>query len=436
MQFADAPFASWVEFEIYLIQACDLGVKWNKIEIMVVWPHKPFYIRAKRPSVGRLLEKSIYPSLSSSFKGDNTMKHEMRCVCAAVCAGILLASTVVPAQSVEELMGQGNQLLQNSAYDQAVTKFRKVLGRDPGHFEAQFNLAYAYLNMARYPQAVQEFRKALAINRACAECWGNLALAYEAQGQDGEAMGALHEAVKTNPGNLEARMNLATMYANKNRVGDAIAQYKQIIQIDGQNITAHVNLAKCLVSQNKPKEAIGYLKSALAINPNDADAIYETGNLVWKADKNQQEALKLYRKAVTLEPNSQVFYENLGLLLEEMDQKEEAIDVWRKYLVYLDDALKKENIEGRIEMLERGEAPSGKESPEKLFGTTNRKSDVADLQAEVQGDREEGASARVISTRPMNVEGDLEGLDKESESDFDFDMKRAVKKKMKEKKTE
>jgi hypothetical protein len=104
--------------------------------------------------------------------------------------------------------------------------------------------------------------------------------------------------------------------------------------------------------------------------------------------------------------------------------------------VYLDDALKHLDTPLDVLLLERGEAPSGKESPEKLFGTTNRRSDVADLQAEVQGDREEGASARVISTRPMNVEGDLEGLDKESESDFDFDMKRAVKKKMKEKKTE
>jgi tetratricopeptide (TPR) repeat protein len=348
---------------------------------------------------------------------------------------VFLLTTIASAQSVEQLMNQGNALLQNGAYDQAVTKFRKVLGRDPGNFEAQFNLAFSYLNWGRTSKAVTEFRKALAINRRCTECWGNLALAYEAQGNDEKALGALHEAVKANPGNIEARINLATMYANKDRIGNAITQYKQIIKMDGRNIDAHVNLAKCLVSKGKTAEAKGYLKSAMAIDPNDAEAIWEMANIVWKKDKKRREALKLYRKAVTLQPNSKVYYENLALLLEEMDEKMDAIEVWKKSLIYLDDALKKERIENRIAMLERGEAPSGVETPEKLFGQKDRSDDIAKLKNEVRTEQE-GGEVKMISTDDPSVESDLDALDQETGDEMEFDMKRAVKKKMKERKGE
>jgi tetratricopeptide (TPR) repeat protein len=362
------------------------------------------------------------------------MKSKLQRVCIGLCAVVALVSCGIWAQPVEELMSQGNQLLQNGAYDQAVTQFRKLLGRDPGNFEAQFNLAFAYLNMGRHSNAVQEFAKAIAINRQCGECYGNMALAYEAQGEDERALGALYEAVKVNPGNIESRMNLATVYANKGKVNDAIAQYKQVIAIDGQYITAHINAAKCLVSVGKPDEARGYLKSALAINNDEPAAHYELATILWKKDGKKDEALKMFQKAVALQPNTQLYYENYGLLLEDMDRKQDAIDIWKKYLVYLDDALKKESIQDRIEMLERGEAPSGVEKTDKLFGSQDRSGSISQLRSEVRGTEQSGGNTRIIDAKKPSVESDLEGLDKESDSDMDFDMKKAVRKKMSEKK--
>ena len=47
---------------------------------------------------------------------------------------------VFPARSqnsVEELMATGNNLLKNGAYTEAISVFRKVLGKEPRNFEAQ-----------------------------------------------------------------------------------------------------------------------------------------------------------------------------------------------------------------------------------------------------------------------------------------------------------
>lgn len=345
--------------------------------------------------------------------------------------GLAFGLSATYGQSLESLMSSGNALLQNGAYDQAATKFRTALSRDPGNLEARFNLGLAYLNMNKLSEAVAEFKQAISINPRCTECWGNLALAYESLGRSDQALGALTQAVNNNPGNIEARINLATMYANADQLRDAIAQYKEIIQIDGNNVDAHINLAKCLLSTGDYETARHYLKSAVALDPNDAEAYWELGNLAWDPGKDPEQALEYYRKAVALKPNSQVYYENLALLLENQDKKQEAIDVWNKYLIYLDDALKKERIRDRVAMLEKGESPSGKESPEKLFGSADNSNKINALKTELRGEDEGSSETKLITTESMNVSDELKGLDDDDEGAFEFDMKKAVKDKRK-----
>ncbi|MFP4417981.1 MAG: tetratricopeptide repeat protein [Fibrobacterota bacterium] len=351
----------------------------------------------------------------------------VRFALAALLLGLCVSQGL--AQSIESLMSSGNQYLQNGAYDQAATKYRTVLGRNPGHMEALFNLGLAYLNMGKNNQAVTEFKKALGSNPACTECWGNMAVAYQNLGQGDQALGALYKAVQTNPGNIEARVNLATMYATNDRLKDAVAQYKEIIQIDGRNIDAHLNLAKCLISLGHEDEAKGYLKSALPIDPNDPEIYWELGNIAWNKDKNAEEALKNYKKAVEIQPNSQVYYENLALLQEHLDQKEEAIKTWNAYLIYLDDALKKEHIRDRISRLEMGESATGKVAPEKLFGETSTIG-IDRLRGELGRGEQKIDETQMIQTEAMDVSKELEGLSGDSEegSMFEFDMNKEMKK--------
>ncbi|MFW5960594.1 MAG: tetratricopeptide repeat protein, partial [Chitinivibrionales bacterium] len=100
-------------------------------------------------------------------------------------AGLLLVSLVVTlsAQSTESLMSNGNMLLNNGAYDQAVSKFRAVIERNPGSFEAWFNLGIAYLNWGKASNAVDAFKEAAGLNPRSTSAWSNLAVAYEHQGK-------------------------------------------------------------------------------------------------------------------------------------------------------------------------------------------------------------------------------------------------------------
>jgi tetratricopeptide (TPR) repeat protein len=323
-------------------------------------------------------------------------------------------------------------LLQNGAFDQAVTKFRKVVSRDPGNFEARFNLAFAYLNWQRYGKAVEEFKNTLGINPNCGECWSNLAIAYEAQGQSENALQALHQAVQYNPSSIDARTNLATMYANMDRLEQAVAQYEEVIQMDGSNVEAHLNAAKCLIQLERFTRAKHHLRSVLALNPRDADAHWELGNIYWMKDENVKEAISEYKKAIEYQPNSQLFYENLALLYESIGETEDAIKTWRAYLIYLDDALRKEKIRERVQRLEKGESPSGAIEPAALFGDQGGTENITRLQDELRYEPEGTGGGKIIPSGQVDFMSDLEDLEEDSDNAFEFDMEKAVEQKKKE----
>jgi hypothetical protein len=130
------------------------------------------------------------------------------------------------------------------------------------------------------------------------------------------------------------------------------------------------------------------------------------------------------------------------LLLEELwkknkdeSKKQEALEVWNNSLVYLDDALEKEKVQRRIDLIERGEAPSGKATAEELFGETGgSKADLEALRSEVRTEDEEEGSTQRISVESYDVGSDLSTVNEEGGSGaFDFDMKKAVEKKKEQK---
>ncbi|MBD3345737.1 MAG: tetratricopeptide repeat protein [Chitinivibrionales bacterium] len=336
------------------------------------------------------------------------------------------------SQSTEDLMSSGGELLRSGAYGQAVTQFRKVLARDPGNFEAQFNVALSYLLWQRYNDAIQEFNKAAGINPRSSEVWANLGVAYERLGQTGKAIDCLVEAVNLNPGNIEARVNLASMYANMDRANEAINQFKEVVMIDGSNTVALTNLAKLLVGEKKIDEAKHYLREVIAFDPNSAEAYWVLGNIYRDQEKNFDEAVKKYNIAIKLEPNSPAYYQSLALLYEEQDKVDEAIEVYEDGLVYIDDALKKEKIQERIIVLKNSDSGAKAKSKEIAFEKEN-KEEVNRLKQELRGS-EEKEETKTMDVGTFDIMSDLEGIGgDESDQSSLFDLKEEAKKKAKEK---
>lgn len=327
------------------------------------------------------------------------------------------------AQTIETLMAQGQHMLEQGAFSQAVTAFRQVVSREPDNFEAQFNLGFAYLNWGRNSNAITEFKKALSYQPSNSEVWSNLAIAYENLGKSDQAIGALLKAVQYNPGNATARINLAAMYGNAKQFKRAIAQYRKVLSVDGMNEEALINISKCLVSIGKYKEAKNYLQQAVAANPNNGQGRWELGNIYWKNEKNLDKGISEYKLAITADPSQPVYYGDLASAYEAKGDKDAAVETLKKSMVYIDDALQKEKVQDRIDRLELGDSPKGAEGSSSPKLTT--KNQINDLRSELR-EPQKKEDVKRLDTKPVDVMSDFDDLnesDKDVEDPLDLEKK-------------
>jgi tetratricopeptide (TPR) repeat protein len=337
---------------------------------------------------------------------------------------LFLMASGARGQSVEELMAQGDGLLKNGAYSEAVTVFRKVISQDPRNFEAQSNLAFSYLQSERYSNAVTEYIKAISLSPHSAESWLNLGYAYEKLGKRNKAVEAIHHAVELDPSNVEARMNLAAFYEDANQFDKAAALYEQVIKIDGANRgDAYAGVARCLIEKGNVAGAKKYCLEAISTNPNNAAAHWQLGTIYWKKENKPEDAVKEFKTAVTIDPNTADFYENYALLLEELGRKDEAIATWKSYMVYLNDALKKEEIEQRVAKLERGETVVASKEDKKASRALldqQEKANLDKLKTEMRKSSGGPGDTRRIDAPPPDVSGDLDDINKDKGDGMDL----------------
>jgi tetratricopeptide (TPR) repeat protein len=328
----------------------------------------------------------------------------------------------IQAQSVEEMMQTGQAMIQNGAYSEAATAFRKVVNREPDNFEAQFNLGFSYLGWGRYSNAVTELKKALSLNSRNAEVWSNLAIAYENLGKSSDAAGALQKAVDLDPSNIVARMNLGAMYANANQFAKAAAIFKQVIAIDGTHQEALMNLSKCSMGLGQIAEAKQYLKQAIMGNASNGDAHWELGNILWKKEKNLDEGLKEYELAVKAQPTNAALYDNYANALVEKKMNDKAVEVLKTSMNYTDDVLQKDKIQLRIDQIQgKVSGPAGVPGGTKL----TMKDQSGDLKKELRGDPKE--NVQTYDTKPVDVMGDFNDLNDDKDAPV-LDLKSEAKK--------
>lgn len=348
----------------------------------------------------------------------------------------LFVLSVQSQTSVEELMSSGNGLLSNGAFTEAITVFKKVLTREPSNFEAQSNLAYAYLQAGRYANAVTEYTRAISLSPRNALCWQNRGFAYEKLDKRTKAIEDIHHSIELDPNNMDARMNLAAFHEDAKQFDRAIAEYEAIIKIDGaHHAEAYTNAARCMLEKGNVAGATKYLNDALTTNPNDADAHYQLGNIYWKKEKKTDNALKEYKTATILEPNNAAYYENWALLLEDLNRKEEAVATWKNCMIYQNEALKKDEIQARIDKLERGESVTTTQADRaqaRQESDKKSKEDMDKLQKDLRKEKTE--PSKRIDAPPPDVMGDIADINKTSGEDFD--LRSAAKKKAASDKTD
>ncbi len=219
---------------------------------------------------------------------------------------------------------------------EAEKAFRTSIAKDPNYSEAHNNLARILAEEGRYQEALDEATIAVQLNPFNAKAFNNLGGCYNQLKQYEQAKQALIRALQISPGYTSALFNLGTSYYKLGEYDKAIEMMSHVLRYEPNNKAARQYLQSMERQrglQKSPKGSIQHNQveqetsqpvptqtqpsPALTVQTDkfagryDAQQSIQQGDAFMNAGRIPQ-ALKMYRIAVTTEPDNPTTYVKLA----------------------------------------------------------------------------------------------------------------------------
>jgi tetratricopeptide (TPR) repeat protein/mono/diheme cytochrome c family protein len=134
--------------------------------------------------------------------------------------------------------------------------------------------------------------------------------------------------LEVEPHNAQLRAELAACYLEANRPADALKQLEEALRLD-PTAGRHYDVGRVLLIQQDYSGAERAFRNALALKPAFAEPLYGLA-VVRHGQRNLDEAIELYGKALGADPLNVSGHYNLGRALAERGQIDRAIQSYHK----------------------------------------------------------------------------------------------------------
>jgi len=202
----------------------------------------------------------------------------------------------------EAHFGRGTALLRLRRFEEAVYSFDHAIRLRPAYAAAQSNRGSALVFLKRYAPALQSFDAAIAIDPTFAEAWCNRGCVLRELRQPEDALTALDRALRLRTHYVEAAVGRGHVLLDLRRPDEALAVYDQALQWRADCVEALHGRGNALRVLKRYTDAIEAYDAALRLGANDAALHYNRGTAFVQADRNLEEALASYERALDLNP--------------------------------------------------------------------------------------------------------------------------------------
>lgn len=223
----------------------------------------------------------------------------------------------------------------------AQANYNQAAQLEPQNFKAQYGDGLTLQLLGRIAEAIRAYLRALAISPNDFDANLNLATAYLQQGEPSSGLIYGQRAVKVNPNNGAARVNLGAIYAALGEHDRAVSEYQQAAELMEQGPTPELllNMGESLGKIGKFAEMQNVLEE-LVQKRASAPAYERLAFSLFRQGK-YPESLEAFRKALELDANYYPALNGIGVNLlnkyVESDRKDtqaqrEAIENLRRSL--------------------------------------------------------------------------------------------------------
>jgi tetratricopeptide (TPR) repeat protein len=236
------------------------------------------------------------------------------------------------SQSVQQLFEKALDWHVKNQFDLALPLYEQVLSLQPNHFDALHYLGVVHYQRGNAEQALALITKALSLDPRHSICRGNLANVFKSLGRAEDAFNSYQVAIELNPQFSDAYFNLGVVSSELGNINEAIVRYSQSISIKPKFPAAYSNRGLLLQQIGLSEKACSDYEQATNLDPNYAQAFFNWGVAMQdrKGLENLQQALKLYDKALAIDPGLFMALNNRGNVLQELGDFQQAFASFSK----------------------------------------------------------------------------------------------------------
>jgi tetratricopeptide (TPR) repeat protein len=160
-----------------------------------------------------------------------------RCLIVVLLTLVLLVSGILtgcagPSEDTAELhFEQGNKLVNQGHYDEAIDEYTKAIELNPNLIKAYNNRATVYYYKEQYDLAIADCSKAIQLDSNYATAYNNRAWAYGGKGQWDLAIADCSRAIDINRDYAEAYYNRGFAHMQQGKKAEAIADFEKFITL-------------------------------------------------------------------------------------------------------------------------------------------------------------------------------------------------------------
>ncbi len=229
------------------------------------------------------------------------------------------------------LLQQGYQLQQQGQFQQAQSNYQQVLKHDARNIHALNLLGMLAVNQGQSAEAIEWIQRALSENPNDPQAHANIGLAYKDVGQMDKAVVHLQAAIKINPDNPVAHNNLGNVLREIGNAKDAVLCFENALQRHQQYPECWSNLASALNDLDDFNRGLGAADKALSLDSNLPQAHNVKGEMLRKLARFE-DALVEYDRAIQLAPDYTEAMISQSDVLRDLNRPNDAVDILQKAL--------------------------------------------------------------------------------------------------------
>ena len=214
--------------------------------------------------------------------------------------------------------------------DEAIDCYTRLLEIEPQNSHAYYELGHLYLDKNEKMNAANAFKLALKYDSNNAFIHNSLAYSLIQLGLNDEAIEHYKEAINLNPDNewtAIVAQALGTVYMEiKHNPEAAIAMYQTGLVLNPKSADIYISMGDVFAQTGDNDLAIKHYCDAIKVDENSFDGYTKCAMALWNNDY-LEEAIIAYNKALKINPDSAIVYNNLGVIyLDGIGNKEYALE--------------------------------------------------------------------------------------------------------------